>query len=112
VVVTCTVTFHFFYCDRQFKACFEDAFENPPESTEERITFIKSLRETRDKGKVEEAIRHLREKAQMGEKENLMPPIMEALTADATIGEILGTIRETWELSYDPLGVLQSPFKG
>ena len=88
-----------------------DAFENPPESTEERITFIKYLRETRDKEKVKEAIRHLRERAQMGEEENLMPPIMEALKADATIGEILGIIRGTWELSYDPLGVLQSPFK-
>ena len=52
----------------------------------------------------------MREKAQIGEKENLFAPIMDSLNAEATLGEIMGTLREGYGYSYDPLNIIESPF--
>ncbi|MFH1624613.1 MAG: methylmalonyl-CoA mutase family protein [Pseudomonadota bacterium] len=81
-----------------------------PETEEEQIASVRRLKETRDQNKVKEAIRRLREKAQMGDGENLIRPIIEALKVYATIGEIQGTIREAYGLSYDPFDMMKSPY--
>jgi len=83
---------------------------NPVESEKEQIAGVKELKAKRDKKRLEEAIRRLREKAQMGEKENLFVPIMDSLNAEATLGEIMGTLREGYGYSYDPLNIIESPF--
>ena len=40
-----------------------------------------------------------------------MPSIIEAVKAYATAGEIIGVIRKARGLSYDPLGMIDCPFK-
>jgi methylmalonyl-CoA mutase N-terminal domain/subunit len=82
----------------------------PPETEREQIANVKSLKETRDRKKVKETIKRLRERAQMGEGENLIPSISEALKAYATIGEIQGTIREAYGLTYDPFDIMKSQY--
>jgi methylmalonyl-CoA mutase N-terminal domain/subunit len=82
----------------------------PPETEQKQIANVKRLKETRDADKVKLAIMNLKEKAKMGEKETLIPYIMEALKTYATIGEIQGTIREVYGLSYDPFNMLKSPY--
>jgi hypothetical protein len=39
-----------------------------------------------------------------------MPAVVEAVVAGATVGEILGTIREANGVPYDPLGHVKHPF--
>jgi len=82
----------------------------PPETETEQIANVKKLRDARDHNKVKEAITRLRDKALMGESENLILPIIEALKVYATIGEIQGTIREACGLSYDPFNILKSQY--
>ena len=83
---------------------------NPAESEKEQINSVKELKVKRDDKVLRQSIGKLREKAQMGEGENLFPTIMDALRAKATLGEIMGTIREVYGYSYDPLNILESPF--
>jgi methylmalonyl-CoA mutase N-terminal domain/subunit len=73
---------------------------------EEQLTRLKK---ERDLQIWRESLERLREKAERGEKENLMLPIKKALQAQATLGEILGVIRETYGLSHDPLNMIDSP---
>ena len=40
-----------------------------------------------------------------------MPSVIEAVKAFATTGEIMGTIREAFGYHYDPMEVIESPFK-
>ena len=40
-----------------------------------------------------------------------MPEIIDAVKAYATLGEIVGTMREAYGYSYDPLKVIENPFK-
>jgi len=37
--------------------------------------------------------------------------MIEATDAMATTAELLGTVREVFGYSYDPMGVIDSPFK-
>lgn len=68
------------------------------------------LKRERNNGGVIKAMENLRKHAEMGEKENLMPHVIEAVRAYATLEEIIGTIRQAYGLSYDPLGIRKSPF--
>ena len=83
---------------------------NPTESESQQINAVKEMKANRDEKKLRKAIGRLREKAQMGESENLFVPVMDALQAEATLAEIMGTIREVYGYTYDPLHVLESPF--
>lgn len=79
--------------------------------TAEIIERVREVKRSRDMAKAEKAIDVLREHAEMGEKENLVPYIIDAVRADLTSEEIIGTIREVWGLHYDPLEVRESPFQ-
>lgn len=68
------------------------------------------LKRDRNKDQLIKAIENLRRHADMGEKENLVPPIMEAVKSYATLEEIIGTIRQSYGLSYDPVEIRKSPF--
>lgn len=76
-------------------------------TSRKREDEVRRLRETRDKKKVKDALETLREEAVRGEGHNLIPLIMASLRANATLGEILGTIREANGTTYDPYEVLQ-----
>ncbi len=100
-----------------------NAFQSPPDETTpcgvqriptrvaaEQIDKVRRLKETRDNARVAATIAHLRDEALKGEKHNLIPAILEATKAYATLGEIVGTIREAYGHPYDPLEVIESPF--
>ncbi len=80
------------------------------ESAEKQIARVKQLKKTRDEKKVKEALLALKSKAEMGETENLIPQMIEAAKAYATLGEVLGTVRMVMGEPYDPLGVISHPF--
>jgi len=80
------------------------------ESSEKQIARIKQLKQTRDHKKVKEALLALKSRAEQGEDENLIPSMIEAAKAYATLGEVLGTVRLVMGEPYDPLGVISHPF--
>ena len=82
----------------------------PMQSGQKQTAKIREFKKERNNNKVNEAIRELRKGAQKGERENLTPYVIKAVKANATVGEIMGTIREAYGYSYDPLNVLTSPF--
>lgn len=71
---------------------------------------VSRIKRERDQNKARQMIDELKQGIAKGEKENLIPYIMECLKADLTVGEIMGTIRQGYGYSYDPLGLLQSEF--
>ncbi len=66
-----------------------------PAVRERVVSRLNKLRETRDKVKVERALSEVR-KAAENEEINLFVPILEAVKAKATLGEISRTLREVW----------------
>jgi methylmalonyl-CoA mutase N-terminal domain/subunit len=80
------------------------------ERAQEVIAKVRRAKESRDQPRALAAVALLRENASLGEKENLMPYIIEGVKADLTAGEIIGVIREAWGLHYDPLEMRGSPF--
>jgi methylmalonyl-CoA mutase N-terminal domain/subunit len=64
-----------------------------PVVQEKQIQRVKQLREERDNSKWENAINELR-KAMQNQEANLIYPILKAVKAYATIGEIIGLGRE------------------
>lgn len=78
------------------------------QSAHQQIEDVIKLKETRDKRKLSEAIKRLREDA--AENRNTIPAMIEATRASATTAELLGTVRQVYGYSYDPLDVIASPF--
>ncbi|MBI4589214.1 MAG: methylmalonyl-CoA mutase [Candidatus Rokubacteria bacterium] len=82
---------------------------SPPGQGEALAAAVRDLRATRDRGRVSRALRALSEQARLGEHENVLPSMIEAAKASATVGEMLGTVRAAAGHLYDPLGVLPPP---
>lgn len=80
------------------------------ESSEKQIARVKQLKQSRDERKVKEALSALKSRAEQGEAENLIPCMIDAAKAYATLGEVLGTVRLVMGEPYDPLGVISHPF--
>ena len=80
------------------------------ETEEEMVRRLRELKQTRDQTRLRKTIDELRRHAEMGEKENLIPFVLDAVKADASMAETIGTIRQAYGMSYDPLEVVQSPF--
>jgi len=78
-------------------------------STKAQIEGVRKLKMSRDKNKLREVIKRLREDAVEGR--NTIPAMIEATQALATTSELLGTVREVYGYSYDPMNILESPFK-
>jgi len=70
---------------------------------------VRELRRTRDNTAVGAALAQLRAEADQGEQRNLMPAIIAAVRAYATVGEIMGTIREAFGYPYDPFEAIETP---
>jgi len=81
----------------------------PMETANTQIEAIRQLKKNRNNQKVREKLKRLRDAA--GEKkENLIPYMIDSLKAYATLGEIMGTVREAYGYAYDPLHAIASPF--
>jgi methylmalonyl-CoA mutase N-terminal domain/subunit len=80
------------------------------EAEKKHIDNVKKLKRDRNKERVRTSIDRLREEALKSKKNNLIPPIIEAVKTYATTDEIIGTIRESFGYSYDPFEIQKSPF--
>jgi methylmalonyl-CoA mutase N-terminal domain/subunit len=85
--------------------------EIPPGTEERQIARVKKMKANRDEQKLARSINTLTSGVKKGENENLLPYIIDAVEAKATVEEIMGTIRTTMGLSWDPWGYRTSPFK-
>ncbi|MGD0075717.1 MAG: methylmalonyl-CoA mutase family protein, partial [Candidatus Binataceae bacterium] len=65
---------------------------------------VRELRRNRDNARVERALANLKRLAAMSASEsgNLMPHLVEAVSAYATVGEICTTLREVWGEFKEP----------
>ncbi|HEX7794953.1 MAG TPA: methylmalonyl-CoA mutase family protein [Vicinamibacterales bacterium] len=63
-------------------------------AAEKQLEKLDMLRRTRDQGRVTQTLDRLR--AAAGTTENLMPPILEAVRAYATLGEMCDALRDAW----------------
>ena len=81
-----------------------DLTEVPQEEIEkEAVQRVKSLRKSRNRSYVADALHNLKEKAEKGE--NLMPATIEAVKAMATLEEIMNTVRAAMGYSRDPFNM-------
>ena len=71
-----------------------EVFEVDPETRSRQIDRFNRIKEDRDNQKVELSLEALKRAA--GEKENLMPSILDAVRAYATVGEIVGQLKEIY----------------
>jgi methylmalonyl-CoA mutase N-terminal domain/subunit len=78
-------------------------------STLKQIEGTRELRKSRDMKMLAKTIKRLRDDTAGGK--NVIPAMIEATRAFATTGELMGTVREVYGYPYDPIGVLESPFK-
>jgi methylmalonyl-CoA mutase N-terminal domain/subunit len=72
-----------------------------PKAAEVQVAKLARLRRDRDQAAVERALGRLRAAARR--TDNLMPPIIEAVRAYATLGEMAGVLREVWGEHKEPL---------
>lgn len=78
-------------------------YRTDPEAENAQVKSLEILRRERDNRAVTAALGHLREAA-LGE-ENLIPPILRAVKAYATVGEICGVLREVFGEYKAPTGL-------
>ncbi|MFZ0244691.1 acyl-CoA mutase large subunit family protein [Candidatus Binatus sp.] len=83
--------------------------ESPAGQGEALAASVRELRRGRDQGQVAEALQRLHAQALGGERVNLLPALIEAARAYATLGEMMGTVRIAYGQPYDPMGVLAPP---
>ncbi|MCD6272951.1 MAG: methylmalonyl-CoA mutase [Deltaproteobacteria bacterium] len=86
--------------------------EIPPDAEHRQVARVNRMKANRDHKKLEATIKKLREGVTIGDNHNFMPYIIEAVEAKATVEEIMGTIRTSRGLTWDPWGYRQSPFSG
>jgi methylmalonyl-CoA mutase N-terminal domain/subunit len=75
--------------------------EMDPQGYERQVARLNQVRAERDNGAVEAALRRLRDASR--DHVNLMHPILEAVTAYATLGEITGVFREVFGEYQEPV---------
>jgi len=71
-----------------------DLFKQASDMQEKRKQYIKAYKKNRDQEKVDKALDRLYQKAASVERVNLFIPILEAVEARATTGEIVNTLRK------------------
>jgi methylmalonyl-CoA mutase N-terminal domain/subunit len=69
-----------------------EVFQVDPETEAGQVAAVREVRATRDGARVDAALAALREAARAGE--NVVPACVEAVTAYATVGEIVAVLRE------------------
>ncbi|MFH1351885.1 MAG: methylmalonyl-CoA mutase family protein [Pseudomonadota bacterium] len=80
----------------------------PEVSAIKQVEEVKRLKGSRDMVKLKAAIQRLKDDA--GEGKNVIPAMVEAAKALGTTGELMGTVREVFGYSYDPMGIIESSF--
>ena len=83
-------------------------FEFDPGKTKKHIQHLVDLKQSRDQPLANEKLHQLYRAAKEGQ--NSHQAMIDALIADASIGEVWGTVRVANGLPFDPYGVVQSAF--
>ncbi len=78
------------------------------EATRRHVARFTALKRERDQGALRARITALHTAARNGH--NPFGPMIDALVADASVGETWGVVRMAWGHAYDPYGVLPCPF--
>ncbi|HEX78034.1 MAG TPA: methylmalonyl-CoA mutase [Dehalococcoidia bacterium] len=78
-----------------------DVFCYPEDTEEKQRAKLKKLRQSRDNHRVRSCLEEVRRRCQTGE--NVMPAVLEAVKARATLGEIHGIYRDVFGLWQFPL---------
>ncbi len=86
-----------------------DVHRVPKGVTASQKKRLRTLRKTRDAKQHRKTLREMYEAAREDKKHNLIPFMMDAVKAGATMGELMGVIRMAWDMSYDPMGKLNPP---
>ena len=71
-----------------------ELFRVDPEVEKKQIERVNDIRKTRNNKKVKELLEELRRAAE--KNENVMPYVLKAVKAYATLGEIIGTLKEVY----------------
>ena len=82
-------------------------FRPDPKAEERQIAHLQDIRSKRDNVAVNKCLARIREVAQKkvsGEDENIVPPIIDAVKAYASVGEIFSVLRETFG-EFQPLTI-------
>ncbi|MBT6610743.1 MAG: hypothetical protein HOB38_01425 [Deltaproteobacteria bacterium] len=84
----------------------KDISEKKIEPYKDHIERIKIFKKNRDHQKLKSVLEKLFETTE-SKQENLSAVTIEALKADATVGEIAGVMRMAYGLPYDPFGMME-----
>lgn len=82
-----------------------DIFKGDPEAEQRQINRLKEARVNRDQKRVSAALAEVRRVAEVknkGERENIVPSFLEAVRAQATIGEIYDELRGVFGVYHAP----------
>ena len=77
-----------------------EIYKTDPETISRQLQRLKAVKASRDKGKVEAALKELEAAAVRGE--NLIPYLFEPLTQKATVGEIIDTLKKVYGTFKEP----------
>ena len=80
-----------------------EVYKTDPETINRQLQRLKAVKENRDQGEVESALQQLESAA--GRGDNLVPYLFEPLTAKATIGEIIDTLKKVYGTFKEPTTV-------
>jgi methylmalonyl-CoA mutase, N-terminal domain len=80
-----------------------EVYKTDPETINRQLQRLKAVKETRDQQKVESALQKLESAA--GRGDNLIPYLFEPLTAKATVGEIIDTLKKVYGTFKEPTTV-------
>jgi methylmalonyl-CoA mutase N-terminal domain/subunit len=80
-----------------------EVYKTDPETINRQLERLKAVKENRDQQKVESALRELESAAVRGD--NLIPYLFGPLTAKATVGEIIDTLKKVYGTFKEPTTV-------
>jgi methylmalonyl-CoA mutase N-terminal domain/subunit len=77
-----------------------ELYKSDPETRNRQIQRLQAVKDSRDKGKVDEALKKLEAAAVRGD--NLIPYLFEPLQEKATVGEIVTTLKNVYGTFKEP----------
>jgi len=80
--------------------------EGKIEPYRERAEKIKKYKRNRDSNPIKAVLQDLYQSSK-SENENILPAIIAATKAGATMGEIAGVLRQAYDYPYDPHGLIE-----
>jgi methylmalonyl-CoA mutase, N-terminal domain len=80
-----------------------EVYKTDPETINRQVQRLKAVKESRDKAKVEAALKKLEEAA--GRSENIITYLFEPLKEKATVGEIIDTLKKVYGTFKEPTTV-------